>query len=173
MLYLSYTREDALLAVQLSKDLSEMGIETWLDLAEIGPGADWATAQHAAIEACEGMIAVLSPEALQREHMRHEINQAFDAQKPVYLAVGRRCAWQEWMRHLPYADFTQDYEAGFNTLVLSIIGGKKRGDTDDILDPAEAFLQAAEQGKLPPSLDEEHNNTGKDGWLKRTVRKLF
>jgi hypothetical protein len=146
LLYIAYTREDALFAVQLVEDLAELGVEVWLDLNEIGPGADWDAAQSAAIAVCEGLIVVLSPEATQRDHMRREINRAFERDKPVYLAVARPAPWLDWMHDLPVANFTESYESGLNALLLHLMGQEAQRPTDN-LDPAEAFLREAAEGK--------------------------
>ena len=123
MIYLAYTREDALFAVQIAEDLAGMGIDIWLDINEIGAEADWASAQQAAIVASEGLIAVISPEALNREHMHREVQQALADRKPVYLVVARRSPWRDWLTGLPIADFTQDYDQGLNDLVISLMSG--------------------------------------------------
>lgn len=123
MIYLAYTREDALFAVQIAEELAGMGIDLWLDINEIGPEADWTAAQQAAIVASEGVIAVISPEALDREHMRREVRQALTNRKPVFIAVARRSPWQDWLSGLPIADFTQDYDQGLNDLVIGLLSG--------------------------------------------------
>lgn len=149
MLYLSYTREDALLALRLAEDLAALGVDVWLDLDELGPEADWSAALDAAIAASEGVILVLSPEAMRREHIRRELRQIFQAEKPLYLAVARPSPWREWLQGLPFADFTQDYEAGLNALLLVLTG--EPGSADEVGDdPAEAFLRAAEDQKSRP-----------------------
>ena len=100
-----------------------MGIDIWLDINEIGAEADWAAAQQAAIVASEGLIAIISPEALGREHMRREVGQALAERKPVHLVVARRSPWQDWLSGLPIADFTQDYDQGLNDLIVGLMSG--------------------------------------------------
>ncbi len=148
MLYLAYTREDALFTVQLAEDLTALGVDAWLDLNEIAPGADWASAQQAAIEACEGLIVVLSPEAMQRDHMRREIEQAFARRKAIFLAVARRSPWQDWLNGLPVADFTDQYETGLDQLVLNIMGDAPP-ETGEIPDDADRWLQQAAHQSPP------------------------
>lgn len=154
MLYLAYTREDALFTVQLAEDLSALGVDVWLDINEIAAGADWASAQQAAIEASEGLIVVLSPEAMQRDHMRREIEQAFKRRKAIFLAVARRSPWRDWLNGLPVADFTEQYEAGLDHLVLNIMGDEPPGETD-APDAAERWLQQAARQVPPPEQAEK------------------
>ena len=161
MIYLAYTREDALFAVQITEDLASLGIDLWLDITEIGAGVDWEAAQSAAIEAAEGLIMVVSPEALQREHMRHEISRAFDRGKDVYLAVARRSPWQDWMHGLPVADFTEQYEAGLDTLVLHLMGDDQHAVNEEETDLAEQFLREAlqsQQQATPESTAEQQKS---------------
>ncbi len=140
MLYIAYTREDALFAIQLTEDLAALGVDVWMDLNEIAPEADWASVQRAAIEACEGLLVVLSPEAMHRDHMRREISQAFDGGKPVYLAVARRSPWRDWLRGLPVADFTSGYESGLDALLLNVMGDEKQF-VDNEADAADLWLR--------------------------------
>ncbi|GAB4575113.1 MAG: hypothetical protein Kow0077_25020 [Anaerolineae bacterium] len=148
MLYLAYTREDALFAVQLAEDLQALGIEVWLDINEIAPGHDWEAAQQAAIEACEGLVIVLSPEAMRREHMRREVQRAFNRRKTIFLAVARPSPWRSWLNGLPLADFTSDYDAGLDALVLNIMGDQRRGEGAQ-MDDATRWLQQAERAPRP------------------------
>lgn len=126
MIYLAYTKEDAVFVIRLAEDLTATGIDLWVDVNEIGVTADWSAAQQAAIEASEGVIVVVSPEAVKREHMRREIDQAARSQKPLYLAVARRSPWQVWFEGLPFADFTGDYDSGLNDLLINLMGGQNR-----------------------------------------------
>jgi len=126
LIYLAYTKEDAVFVIRLAEDLAATGIDLWVDVNEIGATADWSAAQQAAIEASEGVIVVVSPEAVKREHMRREIDQAAKSQKPLYLAVARRSPWQTWFEGLTVADFTQDYESGLNNLMINLMSGENR-----------------------------------------------
>ena len=164
MLYLAYTREDALFTVQLAEDLGNLGIDVWLDLNEIAPGADWATSQQAAIEASEGLIVILSPEAMQRDHMRREIEQAFARRKVILLAVARRSPWRDWLNDLPVADFTENYETGLDSLVLNIMGDTP--ETNELLDEAERWLQ---QATVPQ--DSEEADQPRRSFISRLLRR--
>ncbi len=174
MLYIAYTREDALFTVHLVEDLAELGVEVWLDLNEIGPGADWEAAQSAAIVACEGLIAVLSPEAAQRGHMRREISRAMERDKPVYLAVARPSPWQDWMSSLPVADFTQNYESGLSQLTLLLMGAAVGDSTAPPPDPAEIFLQEAAEGRperRSKRVAQDRREGERRSWLSRLLRR--
>lgn len=176
MLYLCYTREDTLFATRLAEDLAGLGVGVWFDLHEIGPGVDWAAAQMAALAASEGLILVLSPEALAREHVAREVNRAFETDRPVYLAVARRSPWQEWLAGLPYADFTEDYATGLDALLLSITEGKALRRRRQV-DPAEAFLRFAE-GRADPAAGDAgrsapEDDEGDPSWLARTLRRFL
>lgn len=168
MLYLAYTREDALFTVQLAEDLTALGVDVWLDLNEIAAGADWASAQQAAIEASEGLIVVLSPEAMQRDHMRREIEQAFNRRKAIFLAVARRSPWRGWLNGLPVADFTEQYEAGLDQLVLSIMGDEPL-KADEAPDAADRWLQQAEHRPQRP--EEAEKPAPRKSFLGRLLKR--
>ncbi len=156
MLYIAYTREDALFAIQIADDLAALGVDVWLDLKELGPDIDWAAAQQGAIAASEGLIVILSAEAIKREHMQTEIRQAFETGKRVYLAVAQRTPWRSWLEGLPVADFTTDYEAGLDALVLNILGDGAAQDQDEAADDEAArWLRMAAQERqstAPPAV---------------------
>lgn len=169
MLYLAYTREDALFTIQLVEDLQAVGVDVWLDINEIPAGADWDTAQQAAIEASEGLIVVLSPEAMKRDHMRREIQNAFDRRKAIYLAVARRSPWRDWLNGLPVADFTDHYESGLNELVLSITGDQAAPDNAP-LDEADRWLQQAAQTQTNQGTQEQQEAPRKS-FLSRLLKR--
>ena len=167
MIYLAYTREDALFAVQLAEDLAGMGIDIWLDINEIGAEADWAAAQQAAIVASEGLIAVISPEALGREHMRREVGQALAEGKPVHLVVARRSPWQDWLSGLPIADFTQDYDQGLNDLIVGLMSG---GEPSPARSKPKKPARVAQPERAPTSAPAEEDEPSRS-ILRRLLRR--
>jgi len=59
--FISYARADARdLAARLQADLDARGIRAWLDTAAIPGGASWTEDIERAIDACGGVVAVLT-----------------------------------------------------------------------------------------------------------------
>jgi hypothetical protein len=62
--FFSYARKDTALVLRLAKELREVGLNLWLDQLDILGGQRWDRAVEDALQTCQGMIAVLSPDAL-------------------------------------------------------------------------------------------------------------
>ncbi len=87
MIYLAYTKEDAVFVIRLAEDLAATGIDLWVDVNEIGATADWSAAQQAAIEASEGVIVVVS--AGSRDTRAHAARD-----RPGGPGARSRCIWR-------------------------------------------------------------------------------
>lgn len=83
-IFISYGRKDAReFAFRLRTDLETAGWRVWLDVSEIGGGADWASDIEAAIERCDLMLALMSPAALESTWCKAEQLRAIRKGKPL------------------------------------------------------------------------------------------
>jgi WD40 repeat protein len=60
-IFLSYSRRDADFVRRIFDGLQQVGRSAWVDWAGIPPSAEWMKEIHAAIEAAEAVVAVVSP----------------------------------------------------------------------------------------------------------------
>ena len=61
-IFLSYRSTERDFALKLAADLKNAGLRLWMDVFEIKTGDDWNRRLQDGVDACAGMIAVLSPE---------------------------------------------------------------------------------------------------------------
>jgi hypothetical protein len=62
--FFSYARKDSDFVLKLAKELRTVGVNLWLDQLDILGGQRWDRAVEGALETCQGIIVVLSPESL-------------------------------------------------------------------------------------------------------------
>lgn len=77
--FLSHAHSDAALAQQISNALAENGLEVWDSEQDLFPGDNWAGEVARALEESEAMVVLLTPEAMNSPHVRHEISYALGA----------------------------------------------------------------------------------------------
>src|SRR6185295_7114887 len=86
----SYSRADQqFVEQQLSRALVAQGKEVWVDLETIPPAFDWRDRIGAGIQAAKAMLFVLSPDSIESETCRDELDQAV-AQHKLVVPVLRR-----------------------------------------------------------------------------------
>jgi HEAT repeat protein len=77
--FISYAKEDALLARRLYTDLTAAGIECWLDSECLLPGQDWKVGIESAIRQCRYFLALLSHRSVtKRGFIQRELRQAIE-----------------------------------------------------------------------------------------------
>lgn len=74
--FLSHTPDDRDLARGVASALREAGFEVWDPETEILPGDNWAEKIGQALEESEAMVVLLTPEALESESVRRDIDYA-------------------------------------------------------------------------------------------------
>ena len=87
--FISHSRVNSSAALRLCEELRQRGVDTWLDVRDLEPGAEWDESVAAAIERADGFVFVIGPpgpgdrwqhfewqEVVNREHY-------LDASKPL------------------------------------------------------------------------------------------
>jgi WD40 repeat protein len=124
--FISYARKDgASLAQRLLSDLTKAGFDAWVDTQRISGGAIWSTEVEREIDACQVMLALLSPGAYTSEICRAEQLRALDRGKrviPVLAVSGSDRPLYLYARQ--YRDLTNDstYSLRFDELLTDIRG---------------------------------------------------
>lgn len=85
--FIAYSRRDFYFAESLFYALHGYGLNAWMDVWKITPGADWDNAISNAIRFSQGLILVASKDSLQSPFVRDEICRAHQAHMPIYLAM--------------------------------------------------------------------------------------
>jgi TIR domain len=118
--FFSYARRDSAFVLRLAQGLREEGINLWLDQLDILGGQRWDRAVEEALQTCQGMIAVLSPDALASNNVMDEVSYALEERKIVIPILLHSCTIPFRLRRVQYIDFTADYQTGFAQLLRAL-----------------------------------------------------
>lgn len=118
--FFSYARKDTEFVLKLATELRTVGVDLWLDQLDILGGQHWDRAVEDALESCEGMIAVLSPESLASNNVMDEVSYALEQRKLVVPIMLRPCDIPFRLRRVQYVDFSTDYDLGFRQLLRAL-----------------------------------------------------
>lgn len=115
-IFMGYARADELFAVDLTDSLRANGIETWLDMTEIGLDT-WHGSVTRALMRSGLMLLVLSPEALRSEQLRSEFAWFRQTGKIILPALHKACDYSALDLLCPAIDFMDDYAQGLQQLI--------------------------------------------------------
>ncbi|HUN06497.1 MAG TPA: TIR domain-containing protein [Aggregatilineales bacterium] len=82
-IFISYAREDKAFAEQLHEQLSKYGLDVWLDVKSVPPGADWAKLVAQDISRSDGLLLIMSPDSKASPNVEVEWQQMLTQGKPV------------------------------------------------------------------------------------------
>jgi small GTP-binding protein len=89
--FISYSRKDLAFVEQLASDLKATGIDVWYDLTTLEGGALWANEIQKAIQSCQYVIVVLSPNSIASEWVNREFLYAQKLRKKIVPLYYRPC----------------------------------------------------------------------------------
>jgi formylglycine-generating enzyme required for sulfatase activity len=124
--FISYARPDLEEVRKLYKDLCQAGINCWLDVEDIPPGANWDEVLQKSIENCANFVVVCTEASMTSQNVRAEWQYAFKLQKPIHPFILAPCSIPFRLRIFQFADTINDgYETALQKLVeaLSAIPG--------------------------------------------------
>jgi hypothetical protein len=143
--FFSYAREDSEIVLRLARELRKAGGNVWLDQLDIRGGSRWDDAVQAALESCQGLVAVLSPSSVASQNFLDEVSYALEEQKQVIPILYRECAIPFRLRRVQYVNLAINYDDGFAELLRSI--GLER-PTESVAPPVTPALNEAR----PPAI---------------------
>ncbi len=115
--FISYSREDELFALDLAERLNDHEVKVWLDIMAIHDDSDWYREVEAAMKTCGVMVAVLSPYALHNQELVSE-RQRFDQQGKLTIPViHQTCQVRPGAFWVTPVDLSHDFDRGFGTLL--------------------------------------------------------
>jgi hypothetical protein len=120
-IFISYSRQDAAFAKQLTADLENLGCDIFLDVDDIPAGKRWSDAIQEGLDSAELMLVIVSPPAMTSPNVADEWHYFLDHNKPV-IPVRLEPAKLPFQRHrLQYVDFhEQDYKLGMRKLIAEM-----------------------------------------------------
>src|SRR5438046_3911984 len=89
--FVSYSHRNKTFAERLARDLSDAGLDVWIDFREIQGGEQWRDEIFKGLDQAEIVTACLSPESVQSEWCRREIWTAHSNNKLVIPVVVNPC----------------------------------------------------------------------------------
>jgi WD40 repeat protein len=135
--FISYSRRQKTFADRLARDLSDAGLDVWIDFRQIEGGERWRDEIFKGLEKSEGVVFCLSPDAIKSEWCRREVAIAYSQNKPIYPAVIIEAfdllddyPETKWMTEIQYILLQDRYEQGITELITALSG--KRDPYDDI-----------------------------------------
>lgn len=140
--FVSYSRRNRNFAERLARDLSDAGLDVWIDFRQIHGGEVWRDEIRRGIERSEMMIVCLSPEAVRSEWVQFEVNSARNLGKlviPVMVTSAQADIQAtpalSWLDDVQFISFEERYEEAFPQLLTALPGTRAVGAFDEI-DPA-------------------------------------
>lgn len=119
-IFFSYSRKDSEFVKQLATTLREGGATIWLDQLDIKPSMHWDNAIEQALADCSTVLVFLSSSSVQSENVKDEYAYAIEQGKKVIPVLIEPCEIPFRLARLQYADFTQDAQAGMDTLTQAL-----------------------------------------------------
>jgi len=121
-IFLSHNHKDKPFVRRLAERLNAHGIRTWVDEAEIRVGDSLITKIESAIKDFTYLGVILSPNSVTSQWVKKEVNIALTheidgAHVKVLPLLIESCDIPWFLSDKLYADFTRDFEDGFETLL--------------------------------------------------------
>ena len=123
--FISYSQEDKMFVLRLSNALMEAGIETWVDEFELRVGDNLIEKINQGIQKCDFIIAVLSPNFINSQWTRLELN-AFVAREvsenvsTIIPVLIEDCNIPVFLRDKMYADFRHSFDEPVEKLIQAL-----------------------------------------------------
>ena len=119
--FLSYARSDVAFATRLANNLLKQQVDVWLDVFRLKPGTSWARQIGEALDACQVLLVVLSPDSISSENVEDEWNWFLDHKRPTVTVLHRPCTIPYRLAKLHYIDFHgADYDQAVARLVATL-----------------------------------------------------
>jgi len=156
--FVSYCSKDKEFVRRLVKTLRDAHVSVWLDQSDIQAGEPWDTKVQEALEKCDGVIVILSPDSVKSRNVLDEIGYAVGANKNLIPVVYKKCITPLRLNRLNRIDLSEEGDEGLNVLVKCLRLGAplpqtaRAGlDTSTIpfsVEDAMAFLSVAPRGLI-------------------------
>jgi hypothetical protein len=120
-IFISYSRTDSTFVDQLETDLQRNGFHTWIDRRGLEGGLDWVDQLQGAIDKCQILLVVLSPDAVQSEYVLMEYRYAKSQGKLVIPLEYRPTSRVPMDLHtIQRIIFSNNYSQGFQDLFQAL-----------------------------------------------------
>ena len=122
-IFLSYSRKDSKAMQRVKSCLEQAGVSVWTDEG-LRPGTpDWQIAIEREIEACKGMVVLLSKASCQSVWVRREINRANRLGRlviPVFIETTPQSSIPLLLENTQYIDASSNFSIGVSSLLVEL-----------------------------------------------------
>lgn len=127
--FISYSRKDSAFVQKLFDDIKGTGKEVWADFEDIPKAADWWEEIQAGIDAADAFIFVISPDSVESDICRQEIDEAVASNKRFLPILYREITADEHKAKIHpaisshnwiFCRAEDDYDVAFKTLMESV-----------------------------------------------------
>jgi CRP-like cAMP-binding protein len=120
-IFMSYSRKDDLFARKLTTHLKDQRFNVWLDVFNIRAGTSWARQIGEALDQCQIMLLILSPDSLASGNVEDEWNYYLDKKKTIVPILYRKCDIPYRLFKLQHIDFVNlSYGSAFTQLIANL-----------------------------------------------------
>lgn len=164
--FLSYSRKDRNFVERLAEDLNGLGIGVWFDKWEIKVGDSIVEKINKGIEENDYLAIVLSPNSVDSEWVKRELNIALMRQlkeKSVIILpiLYKNCKIPPIISDIRYANFTSNYNAGIVELIQVL-----EKDLDNLVNAISKLTESS--GKRKAKVEFFENNS-----MEKIITELF
>jgi len=106
LVFICYARVDNDFATKLAGNLKRRGVPVWLDIWNIPSGADWDKAIDIALDKCSNFLIILSPDSVESNNVRSELQVALEDKKHIVPVLYRACRVPRSLKLIQFADFS-------------------------------------------------------------------
>src|SRR5947209_3176557 len=119
--FISYARTETAFVDRLEADLQARNFRTWVDRRKLEGGQEWLDKIQRAIEQCQVLLVVLSPEAVASQYVRMEYRHAQRKGKLMIPLDYRPCPEVPLdLNDIQWINFAKPYEEGLNELLIAL-----------------------------------------------------
>ena len=123
-IFLSYSRRDSQFVDALRSRLESNGIQVWVDRTDIQGGSQWRSEIVKAIEGADSIIVILSPNSIQSDNVRKELDIAESHKsKIIPVEIGRVTIppdFEYQLAGLQRIEMGNNFDAGFSQLLNAL-----------------------------------------------------
>lgn len=137
--FVSYSRRNKNFAERLARDLSDAGLDVWIDFRQIHGGEVWREEIRRGLERSGILIACISPDAIRSEWVQFEINTSRELGKLVVPIMVTEALTElhevpslAWLQDVQFINFENRYEEAFPQLLTALPGTRPVSVFDDI-----------------------------------------
>lgn len=120
--FISYARKDSDYVYTLARELRRIGLDIWID-QDIDPGLNWDNSIESALQTCDKMLLIVSPDSMRSENVQDEWSYFLEEGKAVFPFVYKEGEMSFRLRRRQYIISTNDLLTDVARIVDVLAGG--------------------------------------------------